>query len=123
MRFALPMLILGIVSLFFCSCVEAEPAEISVRCTLNGRPQGAHVQLFNAKGVQITEATCDYGGVAFVKSLEPGTYTLKFVDSQRNPYPAVITVTVASNDSQMREVELSDPTGGPKAGGAAAPTT
>ena len=117
MRLIMPLAILGMLVWLISSCVDPEPAEISIRSTLNGRPMGANVQVWNSKGVQLTEASGDNNGVAYVKGLPPGTYTLKFVDHQGNPYAAQITVTVESNDSQMRLVELSDPTGGAASAG------
>jgi len=89
-------------------CFDPEPSEISIIATLNGERQGCTVQVFNSQGKQIQEESTDWHGIGYVKQLAPGTYTLKFIDNQRNPYPAVKTINLRPGEAKPGQVELSE---------------
>jgi hypothetical protein len=109
MKKLLPVLLLVALAAFLASCMEPEPAEISVICKLSGSPRGCTAQLFNTKGNQIAEISTDYGGIGYFKNVTAATYTIKFVDAQGNYYAAEKTVTVTGGESLPVQVELSEP--------------
>lgn len=90
------------------SCFDPEPSEISIIATLNGKRQGCTVQVFNSAGKQIQQESTDWNGIGYIKQVAPGSYTLKFIDNQGNPYPAVKTITLKPGDSAPVQVELSE---------------
>lgn len=89
-------------------CFDPEPSEISIIATLNGERQGCTVQVFNSAGKQIQEESTDWHGIGYIKQLAPGTYTLKFIDNQRNLYPAQKVVSLKPGASMPVQVELSE---------------
>lgn len=89
-------------------CFDPEPCEISVIATKNGEPQGVTVQVFNSKGKQIQEVSTDWNGVGYIKQLQPGTYTLKFLDKQGGYHPAEKIVTVDPGESLPVPIELTE---------------
>jgi hypothetical protein len=95
-------------SMALCGCIDPTPGEISVRAMLNGRQQGCVVQLFNSKGKQIQEVFTDQKGLVYIKDLPPGNYSLKFLDNEGNPYPAMKDIAVSEGDSVIVDVELSE---------------
>ena len=107
------ILVLGLLSLT--SCMDPEPAEISVIATMDGQPQNARVQVFNSSGKQIQEVYLDRG-IQYIKQLLPGKYTLKFLDNQGNFYPAIREVNIDAGDSVPVEVDLNDTSGNPAEG-------
>ena len=90
------------------SCIDPEPGEISIRATKAGKPFGCAVQLFNAKGNQVQEQFTDTKGLLYIKELAPGDYTVKFIDNNLQPYPAVKQVTVDPGGSVILDVELTE---------------
>ena len=90
-------------------CLDAEPAEIGISAFKSGRQQGCTVLLYNTIGKQIDQVSTDFGGVGYIKNVKPGTYTLKFMDNQKNFYPAVKLVTISAGDSFPVRVELTEP--------------
>jgi hypothetical protein len=109
MRGILPItLLLAFVLLVLASCMEEEPAEISVIAKLDGKGVPVNCQLFNSKGKQISEQSSDYNGITYFRQVPPGTYTIKFTDNQYNYYPAVKTVTVEAGASMPVKVELNE---------------
>ncbi|MCH7471966.1 hypothetical protein IIA79_03335 [bacterium] len=103
-----PVVLLAILATFLAGCFDPEPGEISVRAKKNGKEQGCVILVFNSKGVQVKEEYTDMMGIAFVKDLPPGTYTLKFTDNQRRPYPAERTVKVRQNSTEVLDIELTE---------------
>ncbi|MDQ3022934.1 MAG: T9SS type A sorting domain-containing protein [bacterium] len=91
------------------SCMDEEPAEISVQTSQGGNPVNIDVQLFNDRGVQIQDLDTDRGFV-IIKALKPGTYFLKFKDKKGAMYPAIRKVTIGGGDSHVEVVDVDDVT-------------
>lgn len=100
--------LVALVMVSLAGCFDPEPSEISIIAKMNGRPQGVTVQVFNSKGLQLQEMSTDWNGIGYIKQLKPGTYTLKFLDTQGNPYPAEKVVTISPGESLPVPVELSE---------------
>jgi hypothetical protein len=92
------------------SCTDAEPGEIGLNVSNNGQVQSCNILVFNEKGAQIQQEHTDQNGVAFVKKLPPGTYTLKFSGHDNVMYPAVRTVEVEAGGSAYLKVDLNQAT-------------
>lgn len=89
-------------------CEDPAPGEISVIAMKNGKQQSCAVILMNDKGVQLNLVPTDMKGLVYIKKLQPGTYTLKFQDHDKNLYPAVKTVLVRSGDTNVCRVNLNE---------------
>jgi hypothetical protein len=89
-------------------CMDAEPAEISVRATIGGQPTPCVVKLFNAKHVQIREDSTDMQGLLYIKPLAPGDYHLEFADRDGNAYPAKKAISLSAGASEIVDVELNE---------------
>jgi hypothetical protein len=99
-------------ALLLTSCMDPEPAEISVIVKQGGQTQNCIVQLFNDAGKQLQEeATAN--GFVYLKNLVPGTYIIKFKDRNNNMYPAVRKVNLGAGDSTPVEVDLDDTSSNP----------
>lgn len=103
-------LVLVFVLMAMASCMDEEPAEISVISKLNGKSQSCTINVFTASGKQIQQVPTDNNGIGYIKQVAAGTYILKFEDVSGNPYPAVTEVTVTAGDSLPVNVELSEET-------------
>jgi hypothetical protein len=90
------------------SCMDPEPAEISVRATIGGQPTPCVVMLYNAKDQQLREDSTDLQGLVYLKPLTPGDYILKFKDRDGTPYPAVKEVSLSSGASEIVNVDLNE---------------
>ena len=88
------------------SCADPEPSEISVITSFNGESRACTCLLFNAKNVQIAEVATDVNGVGYLKQLAPGKYILKFCDTQKTLYPAVVEVSVQGGESLPVKIDL-----------------
>ena len=100
--------VLGIL-LGLTGCSDPAPGEISVIARKNGQTQSCAILLYNESGIQLNLVPTDINGLVYIKKLAPGTYTLKFQDvSSKTMYPAVKTVTVTSNDTNVCRVELNE---------------
>ena len=108
MKGVLPLLVLVSLCMFLVSCLEQEPAEISIIAKLDGQQHGCTCQLYNSKGNQISEMSTDFNGIGYFRAVPPGTYTIKFTDAQYNPYPAQKTVTIQAGESLPVQVELNE---------------
>jgi hypothetical protein len=105
------------------SCMDEEPAEVSVQTSQAGQPVNVNVMIFNEKGVQIQEAGTERGFV-IVKSLKPGTYFLKFKAKSESGelYPATRKISLSGGDSHVEQVDVDDASKNPPDfPGAAAP--
>jgi hypothetical protein len=101
-------------------CFDAEPAEIGMHTTVSGQARSCIIQVWNDKGRQIQQEHSDENGVAYIKGLPPGTYTLKFQGSGDQMYPAVRTLTVEAGGNAYLAVDLNqaeDKSGEAAAGG------
>lgn len=98
------------------SCMDAEPAEISVRASIGGQPTPCTVKLYNSKHVQIKQEATDTQGLVFLKALTPGDYYLSFVDYSGNPYPAERKVTLTGGASEIVDVDLNEAPAAPAGG-------
>jgi len=99
---------LFLLAMLFASCEEEGNAEVNAITKLNGKTQNATVEVYNSKGVQIEQVSTEKG-IAYIKNLPSGTFTLKFKDHEGTYFSAVKIVTVVDNDSKPIQVELSDP--------------
>lgn len=90
------------------SCMDADPAEISVRAMVGGQPTPCVVKLFNAKNVQIREDSTDMQGLLYIKPLQPGEYYLEFADRDGNAYPARKKVNLSGGASEIVDVDLNE---------------
>lgn len=100
----LPLLAL----LLLAGCLDPPTGEISVRTTWHGKRKSSVVMLFNSAGRQIDERATDNTGLLFLKNLQAGDYTMKFKNSKDEMLPAVKTVTVHWDSSEIVDVELSE---------------
>lgn len=123
MKGILPLIVLIGLCAFLASCLEQEPAELSIIAKKDGKPQPVTCQMFNDKGKQISEMSTDFNGIGYFRAVPPGTYTIKFCDNQYNFYPAVKQVTLASGDSLPVNIELNSPTGDATPAGGAPPAS
>ena len=106
MRYLLVIVLaLGLMSLLG-SCFDPVPGEVSIIATKSGQRTGCGVQLFNAKDVQVDQATTDMDGLVYLKNIVPGRYTLRFVDRDGNRYPAVIKISVEPGEQETVRVDL-----------------
>ena len=99
---------LFLLAMLFASCEEEGNTECNVITTLNGKMKNATVEVYNTKGVQIHQVSTERG-IAYIKDLPSGTFTLKFKDADSNYFSAVKIVTLHDGDSLPVNVELSDP--------------
>jgi hypothetical protein len=96
---------------FASSCLDEEPAEVSIRLTKGGKPIDALIMLHNDKGVQVQEHHTERSFV-IIKQLKPGKYYLKFKDYGDPPtiYPATREFELVGGDSKVIDVDLDDTT-------------
>jgi hypothetical protein len=90
------------------SCMDPEPAEISVIAFENGNPRACMVNVFNANHKQVQQVNTDGQGLVYIKQLAPGTYHLEFATIMGEPYPAKATVDLKGGDSLPVRVELTE---------------
>lgn len=107
----LTVILLGLLAGSLTSCFDPEPGEISVMAYENGRKQPCTVQLYNSKDQQIREEGSDFGGLTYITDVPPGSYTLRFIDTNRNPFAAEVSLTVEAGESVPLQVELTNPDG------------
>ena len=109
MRGLMIVMVAVLVTLGMTGCFDPQPGEISLISVKSGKPVVCGVQVFNAAGKQIQQESSDFNGVVYITKLKPGTYTLKFVDSKKNMYPAVKTCKVRAGDSVvLGEVDVTE---------------
>jgi hypothetical protein len=98
-----------------CELWDPPKGEIGLRITKDGKQYGGClVNVYNAEGRQIRREAVSQMGVCYVRHLNPGVITLKFVGIGDEPFPAVRTVTINPGSSAFLAVELSqekDPEG------------
>jgi len=111
MKAILPLIVLFGLCAFLASCFGPPPAELMITAKLHGKPQPVTCQLYNQAGIQISEMSTDFNGIGYFRAISPGTYSVKFCDSARNLYPAVIAVKLVTGSSLPVQVELSSPSG------------
>ncbi|MCB1216539.1 hypothetical protein KDL44_04065 [bacterium] len=100
---------LFLLAILFVSCEDEGSAEISVITKERGNTKnGVWVEVYNAKGVQVQQVATERG-IAYVKDLPSGTFTLKFKGHDDNYFPCIKVVTVRDGDARPVEVELTDP--------------
>lgn len=109
MKSSILMMLMACVVLGLTSCFDPPPGEVSLVSVKNGKPAVCAVQVFNEQGNQIQQASSNFDGVVYISNLKPGTYTLKFMDNQKNMYPAVRVINVRADDSVvLGDVELTE---------------
>jgi hypothetical protein len=89
-----------------CSYYDPVPGTVHLKTVLNGEPQSCMVQVFNAQGNQVQQDGVNDGHVD-VEKLAPGSYTLKFLGFDNQPYPAVRSVKLFEAGEINLTVELS----------------
>ncbi|MEZ5338621.1 MAG: T9SS type A sorting domain-containing protein [bacterium] len=99
---------LFLLAILFVSCDDEGNAEISVVTKAGNQTANAWVEVYNSKGVQIQQVATERG-IAYVKDLPSGTYTLKFKGHDGNYFPCIKVVTVQDGDARPVNVDVNDP--------------